>query len=70
MFHFIFSYKKGLYALKTRKRENDVFVGFFLRACELCKVNVNIHIALTLLVNQETKNVGQLIFALRRNSLD
>ena len=58
---FFFSSKKGLYALKTRKHKNDVFV------CFLCKVNINIHtIKLQLLVNKECPT----IFAFRRNSLD
>ena len=38
-------------------------VRFFLRACKLCKVNINIHmLSLQLLVNQEcrTTNLGSL----------
>ena len=53
-----------MYALKTGTRENDVFS----RACELFKVNVNVHtIAMQLLVNNECTKP---ILALRRNSLD
>ena len=43
--------------LKTRKRENDaVVLCLFSRACDLIKVNVNVHmITLQLLVNEECR---------------
>ena len=51
-FLFIFSFKKGFSALKNKKTWNMMFlVCYFLRACELCNVKVNIHnIILQLLV--------------------
>ena len=58
-FILFFSCRKGLYAFKKQESVKMMFLFVFLRACELCKVNVNIHMIITAVASKPRMSDNQ-----------